>query len=474
MRHGILSALVGFSLIAAAGCAPVEVLPDEHRSAHFAATAAHLDLGGTMFLYTDISGDVDKLADFLAEIVAQIAAEEPQSGLGDVDVAALVGHLGLNGVQAVGLSSFHDGQVFHNKGIIYHPGEKQGLMRLLGTEPRAFEIPDWAPADADLVFEQDYRFEDAFQMLVAILREAMGAEADRVLAELEQPIDNMSVSPRAIIDQLDTRVVGLIRMHPDRMLQVPGEDFSFPHTEFLLGVDKLGFLFDDVIESFGGTPLVEVESGERFASIRSSQPMPGALSVYDPVLAKDTQTGRVYLASSPALLDEIVAAAKPLGKTAAFARATRGLPQRGNGLTFMAAGFLTEITDWLGRLAERDAELAFMVDVIEAMLPAADVPMASCTAAMADGLYFASNATTSHKSTLLVLAYANPMIMAMFGATSWMFMAKRAPVAVDEAPATTPPHQPVPAEPAPPTRVRPAAPDAAAEPAGKGPGKGEK
>jgi hypothetical protein len=459
MRYGILSALVGCSLIAAAGCAPVEVLPDEHRSDHFAATAAHLDLGGTMFLYTDISGDVDKLAAFLAEIVAEIAAEEPQSGLGDVDVAALVGHLGLNGVQAVGLSSFQDGAIFHNKGIVYHPGEKQGLLRLLGDAPREFEIPDWAPADADLVFEQDYRLEDAFQVVVAIMREVMGSEADRALAELEQPIDNMTVSPRAIIDQLDTRVVGLIRMHPDRMLQVPGEDFSFPHTEFLLGVDHMGFVFDDVIESFGGTPMVKVESGERFASIRSSQPMPGALSAYDPVLAKDTQTGRVYLASSPALIDEITAAEKPLGKTAAFARATRGLPQRGNGLTFMAAGFLTEITDWLGRLAERDDELAFMVDVIEAMLPAADVPMASCTAAVADGLYFASNATTSHKSTLLVLAYANPVMMGMLGAMSWMMVGARAPVApvaVEPAPA---PMQATPAAPAdpPPAPEKPAA-----------------
>jgi hypothetical protein len=187
--------------------------------------------------------------------------------------------------------------------------------------------------------------------------------------------------------------------------------------------------------------------------------MPGALSAYDPVLAKDTQTGRVYLASSPALIDEITAAEKPLGKTAAFARATRGLPQRGNGLTFMAAGFLTEITDWLGRLAERDDELAFMVDVIEAMLPAADVPMASCTAAVADGLYFASNATTSHKSTLLVLAYANPVMMGMLGAMSWMMVGARAPVApvaVEPAPA---PMQATPAAPAdpPPAPEKPAA-----------------
>ena len=446
MRYGVFSALVGFSLIAVAGCAPVEVLPDEHRSDHFAATTAHLDLGGTMLLYADTSGDVEKLGEFLGQIVAEIAAEEPQSGLGEIDMAALVGHLGLNGVQAVGLSSYRDGDVFHNKGIIYHTGEKQGLLRLLGSAPRKFEIPEWAPADADLVFEQDYRLEDAFQVVVAILREAMGAEADEVLAKLEQPIPNMSVSPRAIIDQLDTRMVGLIRMHPDRMLQVPGEDFSFPHTEFLLGVDNMGFLFDDVIESFGGTPMVKVESGERFASIRSSQPMPGALSVYDPVLAKDTQTGRVYLASSPALLDEIVAADKPLGETPAFARATRGLPKRGNGLTFMAAGFLTEVTDWLGRLAERDAELAFMVDLVEAMLPAADVPMASCTAALADGLYFASNATTSHKSTLLVLAYANPVMMGMFGAMSWMFMgaSKSSPMpAAPAAPSAVPQAAPV-------------------------------
>jgi len=460
MRRFILLSAVGTWLLAAAGCAPVKVLPKQQRSVHFAAAARHLDLGGTMFLYADISGDMQALTKLVSEVVAEVAKQEPESKLGGIDVAALMGHLGLGQVQAVGLSSYRDGKIFHNKGIVYQTAAKKGLMLLMGDHARPFETPLWAPADADLVFEQDYKAEKLFEMIAAIMHEAMGDEADEVLAELDRPIPGMRTSPRQIIDQLDTRIVGVVRMHSDHMLQVPGEDFSFPYTEFLLGVDKLGFLFDDLVESFGANPLVKAESGERFETLRPKQTLPGPFSVYAPVLAKDKKSGRVYLASSPALLDEIAAAAKPLGRAPDFIEATRGLPKLGNGLTYIGAGFVGEIIGWLRTLAARDAEVAFMVDMLEAMLPATDVPMASCTAAIDEGLFFASNATSSHKATLLALAYANPMMLGMLAAVA-------VPAFIARAAERPPIVEPRPAQAAPAPPAPPAPPQAATKPAGQ-------
>jgi hypothetical protein len=398
------------------GCSGVEMVSEKDRSPHYVATARHLDLGGTMYLYADLDGDVERVTAFLAQVLDEIKKEDPDPDLAKIDIPKLVGLLGFNHVQAVGLSSVQKGELFHNKGFVYHPQPKEGFMRLLGEKAKPFETPDWAPADADLVFEQDYNLHGAAQVIEAMMRSVAGEEADQILTELNQPIPKMRVTLRQIIEKLDSRVVGVVRVHEAQMIQLPGEEMAFPYTELALGIDGLAFLFDDLVEVLGAMPMVKVTAEQDFHSIQSAQALPGPLAVYEPVLAKDVKTGRVYLASSLKLLREFVPGPQSLGKSKAFAQASQGLPKAGNGLTYVSDKFVGKLMAWLTQLGKQDEELKVMLRLLEAILPARDLALASCNGMLPDGMFFESISNTSHKTTILTMGYANPAVLGILAA----------------------------------------------------------
>ncbi|MBN2495793.1 MAG: hypothetical protein JXR96_14470 [Deltaproteobacteria bacterium] len=440
---------VCLSLLPIIACAPVKVVPEERRSPHFLPAAQHLDLGGQVFVYADLDGDVERISTFVAELIDEIEKQDPDPDLARIDVPKLVGMLGLNPVKAIGLSSVRDGAVFRNKAVIQYPGPKQGFMRLLGDKARPFETPAWAPADADLVMEQDVNYKEAFSAVESMIRHVMGDEAGQVLSELDQPIPEMHVSLRQIFDKLDTRIVLVLRVHADRMLAVPGESFRFPYTELALGIDGLAFLFDDLVESFGAVPAIRVEAGEEYHSIQITTPLPGELAIYKPVLAKDKKTGRVFLASSLDLLREFRPGPEALGSTAGFLDAAKGLPVTGNGLTYVSGDFAGKVSDWIKELCKGDEDLRVVHKIAQDLLPEPGLPMASVNAVLPDGLFFASNSYTSHKTTIVFLTYLNPMLlgtMASIAIPAFVSYQTRAEAAAIEAevPAYTAPPPPAP------------------------------
>ncbi|MBW2703597.1 MAG: hypothetical protein JRF33_22505 [Deltaproteobacteria bacterium] len=414
----LLASLLCVSLLLAVGCAAVDVLPEKNRSANFIPTTKHLDLGGTVFFYADLNGDIEKLTAFVTTVLDEIKKENPDPDLDKIDLPKLVALLGFNQIQAVGLSSYQDGAIFHNKGFLYHPAAKAGFLRLLGDKSRPFETPNWAPADADLVFEQDYNLHGAFHVVVSMLREVMGAKVDELLAELKKPIPQLHVTALQIIKELDTRVVGVVRIHEDQMISLPDEEIEFPYTEMAIGVDGLGFVFDDLVESFGAMPMIKVTAAEDFHSIEMGQPLPGSLAVFAPVLAKEKKTGRIYVATSLKLLREFVAGPKALGKSKVFALASRGLPKSGSGMTFVSDKFVGKVIGWMTRMAEKKEEVKSMLGVFGAIMPETGIPMASCNGMVPDGMFFASNSSASHKATILTLGYANPMMIGILAAVA--------------------------------------------------------
>ena len=70
--------------------ARVDVVPSKVRSRHFLAVNQHLELGGTLYGYADVDGDVLKLAGGLHEMLVQIAKTQPalapyaQQNLGEI------------------------------------------------------------------------------------------------------------------------------------------------------------------------------------------------------------------------------------------------------------------------------------------------------------------------------------------------------------------------------------------------------
>ncbi len=415
-RSRILLSLACVALLS--GCAGNQLVSKQNRSVHFEKTAKHLDLGGTVFVYADIAGDFEKLAVFADEIIKQIAALEKDEQLSKIDFKALFAKMGFQELQSVGLSSYQQGKLFHNKAFLLYQGPRKGFMKATGGAPHAFEVPVWAPADADLAFEKDFNGRAVFEVASSMMRDVMGVEADEILARLDEPIPGFNLTIRKVIEAMDTRMVGVVRVDGSKIIHLPGDVFDFPFTELVFAIDEIGFVFDELIEKVGALPMVAVKKDDRFHTISVTLPIPGDLSAYQPVLAKDIKTGRVYLATTRAFLDEMKAGEKSLGKTAAFAQATTGLPSQGNALVFMSDKFMGKLGGFLTGIGKRFPEAAASIGLWQSLLPEQGHAMAQVMTNLPEGIYFASNSSDSHKSTLLTAVYANPAVIGILAAVA--------------------------------------------------------
>lgn len=91
--------------------AAVEMVKESERSRHFLAVSRQLELGGTLYGYVDVDGDVLKIGGLLNEVLGKMAEAQPaKAPFLKQDYAALFSGLGLADIKAVGFSSVPDGR----------------------------------------------------------------------------------------------------------------------------------------------------------------------------------------------------------------------------------------------------------------------------------------------------------------------------------------------------------------------------
>jgi hypothetical protein len=122
--------------------------PDKQR---FEAVADQLDLGGVLYGYVSVDGDLSGLAKFvnsfmsgMKEIDKGVSAHIP-----DVDIEALMKISGLDSISALGLSSIQTNQGFRNKVYLHAPNGIRGLLSMFGDEAKELEVLQLAPSGTD-------------------------------------------------------------------------------------------------------------------------------------------------------------------------------------------------------------------------------------------------------------------------------------------------------------------------------------
>jgi hypothetical protein len=112
-----LVACAGLALML--GCATPTAKPPSH-SPYFYSMTYHLDVGGKVFMYADIEGDLPLGAEYLDRIVKRLGKASPELHLDRINVRRLLQQLGLDNLLAFGLSSTQGNNVFHNKAFFQH------------------------------------------------------------------------------------------------------------------------------------------------------------------------------------------------------------------------------------------------------------------------------------------------------------------------------------------------------------------
>lgn len=403
---------IALSTLCACGGASTTMAPN--LSPHFEEVAGHLHLGGEVYVYADVDGDLRQLTESVNELLAQI---EPEGEITPDQIRQLLNATGFANLQAFGLSSYEDGAIFRNRAYLKFDGRREGLMTVAGGSPHPFEVVSLAPAGSDLVIEQDLYLKQGYGVLIETLAAFEPQMAKEIERELAQSLPGLAVTGKDILKAADTKLMLIAKLDPNRRIDIRdiSPAVSLPHVDFAMALDGYGFVVDQAADQYGQAGLFDVSRDKDTLVLQLNIPAPPALQGYKPVLAR--KGARLWLASTRAFLDATLGGEAKLSSESRWSSASEGLAKEGNGVSYVSPEFFGVVRS-IAKQLPSDEERAFGEAFIDYFLPEGDQAIASVQVNGTDSFYFASNSTFSHKSTLGMLMYVNPLTLGVLSAVA--------------------------------------------------------
>lgn len=396
--------------------APLAVVTSDERSRHFAAVASQLELGGTLFGYVDVDGDMLALAGAVQGIIGALGEALPMGAMLQQDYAGLFKQLGFDDIKAIGFSSVAttDG-AFRNRTFLYMPEGRHGLLAGLGGGPAPFQHLRLAPADTDWYFETEADLPAVYAAVRGVITQVAGAEmADMVDAQLQGAGAEAGVSVYDLIQRAKGRLAGILQADDSKTIKLPGASgLTIPAFSFLLRLDGIAPglvpLLDNV-PIFDGAP----EGGITIYTLA----MPSPIAGWEPMLAVEGDA--LLVASSREFFDRCRSEKTGLAGNPVFAQALQELGSEGNGLTYFSPRFFAQIR----RVPELNAnemapqEQDFLRSMFLSQLPAVDFPLVATRVNRPDGILFRSRWYASLKQDIAVMSLYNPMTIGIMAAVA--------------------------------------------------------
>lgn len=403
---------------AEAPAAVVEVVKAQERSASFLAVSKHLELGGSLYGYVDVDGDVEKLTGQIRPLLEQIGKTQREMvPSAKHDYPALAAILGLTDIRAFGVSSVPDGTgFFRNRMFLYTGGERRGLLAGLGGKPGPFTHVHLAPADVSLYAESEVDMAVVYRVIKEVVAKVGGEPAGNQLeTALKKAGEAATLSVLDLIYGLKGHSSVVLRIDPEKnqrlSLSAPMGRVVLPAFSLLLGIDNIA-------------PVVEASLAKNFGLKRSVE---GALRVYElvqalplegikPVLVADGST--LYFATSRAFFEECRAQKPGLSANPEFRRALAHVGNEGNGLSYVSPRFFEQLRriPELNRGFPSDAKL--MLELVLNQLPSPTQPMVAVRSNLPDGVLVRSYLDRSLKPDLAMAAIYNPLSIGLVAAAA--------------------------------------------------------
>jgi len=222
---------------------------------------------------------------------------------------------------------------------------------------------------------------------------------------LRQRVLDLDFTLADIVERLNTTAGLILAVDETRPLRIPGESFWFPYVDFLFRIDGLGDVADAIAGRAAIDPFIAVERTADWIFVRPAISLPPPWNTYEPSVAKEVATGRMYVVSSPAFLKQCTGTTARVTQNADFTQAFEELPMRGNGLMYFSPRLTRQMHAQLDRVIENNGA-SITTSFIRFFLPDVGYPVGWVAQNAAEGLLVTSNSPSSHKSTLLTLGFA--------------------------------------------------------------------
>ncbi len=391
----------------------IGLVPSPELSRHFAAVNRQLELGGTLYAYMDVDGDVLKVAAQAHNLFAQVARTQPAiAGWANQDFGALARILGLTDIVAVGASSVAETDGYYrNRGFAYIPGGRHGLLAGFGGGPAPFVHTDLAPANADLYAEAEVDLPAMYKTFREVAAQAGGPPAANQMEDaVKKAGEAAALSFLGVLQNLKGHTALVARLAPDRPISL-GENagaFRIPEISLLICIDGIGAVLEPALQK---SPALRLVPGKAHV-YEMAHPLP--VTGIAPVLVVDGTT--LYLATTRAFFDECLARQNPLGSRAEFKQALARVGQEGNGLSYINPAAFQHLRAFSSLNPQLPPDAKRMIDSVLANLPAPDRALVSIRTNLPDGILVRSYADRSLKQDLVALAIYNPVSIGLISA----------------------------------------------------------
>ena len=394
--------------------ATVALVKETERSKHFLAVNKQLELGGTLYGYVDVDGDVLKVAGALTDVVNQVSATKgfPAPQLKQ-DYGALSAMLGLTDIKAAGFSSVPDGTgFFRNRAFIYIPTERRGLLAGLGGKPGPFTRLGLAPGNTDFYFESEIDLPSVYATIHDVMARASGDKAaESMEAELKRAGEKAAFSLYNFIQGLKGRATVVMRFDPDKQLRLPGrQPLVLPATSFVICLDGVASALEPTLAKSAQAFRVTEEGGVKYYEL--SMPLP--LEGIRPVFAIEGSTA--YLATSRTFLQECRAGQGGLATQPEFKAALSHVGETGNALAYVSPRFFEQLRRIETLNPQMPPESKQAVGLVMRWLPKTDRPLVTVRSNLPDGILINSYWNRSLKQEIAMVSVYNPVTIGVLAA----------------------------------------------------------
>lgn len=402
--------------------------------ARFNTVNGHLDMGGTVYAYISVDGDLTAIGNYLEGKLNEIRRLDQRAKVPPVDIPQLLQISGLDAVDAVGISSkrIAGGDGFRNKAYILAPNARQGLLRLLGEEPKPFDVVKLAPVGTDVAIEQEVNLKVCYEVALEVVGMLQGDEGRAKLeAKAKRPAGPFPFTLEKILADLDTQVTLVLDADPSWKIQIPGvKGAEIPQVNFAAMIDGLGWVVEEIAATIEkefqgkegrGKPPVAIIRGGDWSGLQLEIPQGQRIPTWaallttigdsKPVFLHHKPSGKLVLASGKEFATKLFQEKPGLATDPTFQKTMEGLPTKGTGLSYVSPELFKIMRAAFANLPApeewgKGKDMFVAKTLLDLVFPEGLRGEGRVTTSTKEGILTVSNSSTSHKGKL-----ASPMLM---------------------------------------------------------------
>lgn len=390
----------------------VETVKTSERSRHFEAVNRELELGGTLYGYADVDGDVLGFAAQMQALMKQLAGAQPQLAPYVKDYAPVIKALGLDDIKAMGLSSVAEGDgYFRNRVFLYTPGPRHGLLAGLGGPSAPFVRLGLAPADTDFYAESEIDLPAVYATIHDVVAKVGGENsANQFELALKNAGKSAAISVLSMIQGWKGHMAVVERFDGEKTMQLPVPGgAALPAFSMLVSIDGLAPAVKDALAK---SPVFALRQVGTLQIFDLKQPLP--VESLKPIFVIDGST--LVFATSEAFFNECRQPKKGLAQQPEFQQALAQVGKEGNGLVYISPHFFARLHQLGAMNPHLPAEMQRSVQMVLNKLPVAEHPLVTVRTNLPDGILFRSHWNRSLKQDVAMVAFYNPVTVGVLAA----------------------------------------------------------